>query len=237
MKKSLRAVFCASAMVLGTQAASAAVLFNYNLNGSFADSNGGAAIAPNGGSLESNGYTFAANQGLTIDLGGQALNEYAIETRFSFDTVGGYRKVVDFFNRGSDTGFYVLNSQIMFYNVVSPGGSSVTAGELATVRISRDSTGLVTGSVNGATQFTFQDNGNLAAFNGTNINLFMDDFATGQGEASGGYVDYVRVFDTADGVLPPGGVPEPSAWALLILGFGTVGGAMRARRRTIVSFA
>ena len=32
-------------------------------------------------------------------------------------------------------------------------------------------------------------------------------------------------------------VPEPSAWALLILGFGAVGGAMRKRRTTTVSFA
>ena len=32
-------------------------------------------------------------------------------------------------------------------------------------------------------------------------------------------------------------VPEPSAWALMILGFGLVGGAMRARRRTTVAFA
>ena len=33
------------------------------------------------------------------------------------------------------------------------------------------------------------------------------------------------------------GVPEPSAWAMLIMGFGLVGEAMRARRRTTVSFA
>lgn len=29
---------------------------------------------------------------------------------------------------------------------------------------------------------------------------------------------------------PPGGVPEPSTWAMLILGMGAVGGAMRRRR-------
>ena len=35
-----------------------------------------------------------------------------------------------------------------------------------------------------------------------------------------------------------GGVPEPATWALLILGFGAVGGAMRRRSSTIaVSFA
>jgi hypothetical protein len=32
-------------------------------------------------------------------------------------------------------------------------------------------------------------------------------------------------------------VPEPATWAMMILGFGLVGGAMRARRRTTVKFA
>ena len=35
----------------------------------------------------------------------------------------------------------------------------------------------------------------------------------------------------------PGGVPEPATWALLILGFGTVGGAMRRRSRMRVAYA
>ena len=35
----------------------------------------------------------------------------------------------------------------------------------------------------------------------------------------------------------PGGVPEPSTWAMLILGMGAVGGAMRRRTRTRVAFA
>ena len=34
-----------------------------------------------------------------------------------------------------------------------------------------------------------------------------------------------------------GAVPEPATWALLILGFGFVGGAMRQRARTSVSYA
>lgn len=31
----------------------------------------------------------------------------------------------------------------------------------------------------------------------------------------------------------PGGVPEPAAWALMIMGFGAVGGAMRRRHRQL----
>jgi hypothetical protein len=34
-----------------------------------------------------------------------------------------------------------------------------------------------------------------------------------------------------------GTVPEPASWALMVGGFGAVGGAMRSRRRTAVSFA
>lgn len=38
------------------------------------------------------------------------------------------------------------------------------------------------------------------------------------------------------GIAPIGGVPEPSAWAMMIAGFGLVGASLRRRRRT-VSFA
>lgn len=34
-----------------------------------------------------------------------------------------------------------------------------------------------------------------------------------------------------------GGVPEPSSWALMIIGFGAVGGAMRSRKKVSVRFA
>lgn len=39
------------------------------------------------------------------------------------------------------------------------------------------------------------------------------------------------------GVGPTGAVPEPSTWAMLILGFGAVGGAMRQRRRDALAIA
>lgn len=53
--------------------------------------------------------------------------------------------------------------------------------------------------------------------------------------ASGGWNDYPG--SLAHGYIVEygglaGGIPEPSAWALLILGFGAVGAGMRARRRT-----
>ena len=40
--------------------------------------------------------------------------------------------------------------------------------------------------------------------------------------------------DVTFGALSAGGVPEPSVWAFLILGFGAIGGAMRRSARTRV---
>lgn len=42
---------------------------------------------------------------------------------------------------------------------------------------------------------------------------------------------------TINGAPPTGSVPEPASWAMMIAGFGLVGGALRNRRKTTVSFA
>ena len=47
----------------------------------------------------------------------------------------------------------------------------------------------------------------------------------------------VRITDNAAVPPPtPGAVPEPGTWAMMLLGFGVVGGALRARRRVSVSY-
>jgi len=57
------------------------------------------------------------------------------------------------------------------------------------------------------------------------------------GDTYGFYVN------STDGCCGPGaisfaqsGVPEPASWALMLGGFGAIGGAMRSRRKTAVSF-
>jgi len=47
-----------------------------------------------------------------------------------------------------------------------------------------------------------------------------------------GHAGYVYL-DGFGAVTPPGGVPEPSAWAMLIGGFGLAGATMRRRRATL----
>jgi hypothetical protein len=60
----------------------------------------------------------------------------------------------------------------------------------------------------------------------------------GNGEYFQGSLDAVRVFSGVAGHAEAvGAVPEPASWAMMVGGFGAIGGAMRARRRTSISFA
>ncbi len=48
--------------------------------------------------------------------------------------------------------------------------------------------------------------------------------------------DYDRIAFATDGIVGlAGGIPEPTTWALMIAGFGMIGGAMRRRRKTNIS--
>ena len=42
--------------------------------------------------------------------------------------------------------------------------------------------------------------------------------------------------DLVIGDRPAGAVPEPATWALMLIGFGAIGAAMRSRRKVAVSF-
>jgi hypothetical protein len=64
-------------------------------------------------------------------------------------------------------------------------------------------------------------------------------YALGQTYANGGYAsfpgfDYTFRTYASDG-LGASAAPEPSAWALMILGFGGVGGLVRRRRQTAIA--
>jgi hypothetical protein len=47
----------------------------------------------------------------------------------------------------------------------------------------------------------------------------------------GGSANQVAFADITLGSAVAGGVPEPASWALMLSGFGMVGGAMRSRRK------
>ncbi len=77
--------------------------------------------------------------------------------------------------------------------------------------------------------FTARGAGGLALHAGQNYTLTFRGLNSTDNTA---FIDAVSLSFVGDLPPPMGGVPEPGAWALMILGFGSAGAALRLRRRT-----
>jgi hypothetical protein len=72
--------------------------------------------------------------------------------------------------------------------------------------------------------------------NGGFIQSFSRNYGFAPGSTTVGFgINRLGVADnlTFDRINMPGAVPEPATWAMMIGGFGLVGGAMRTRRRAV----
>ena len=233
----MKSIFMAAIVAtIFTAPANAALVASFQLNGSLADALGGPAITNNGGTLGGSGITFSNNQGPS--LGGFSNTAvYSIAIEFSFDNLGGYRKIIDFKSRTSDTGLYAFGSGLNFYPVTT-ATNQFTAGQATRLVVTRDAAGTFTGNIGDSAVISFLDSSNLATIT-SDLHFFRDDFATGQFESEAGFVNYIKIYDTAltaEQVAGLGGgtgsIPEPASWAMMIAGFGLVGAAMRRRGRT-----
>lgn len=253
MHNSFRRLPCARASILSLVAAlatfgfaasaQAALIGDFELNGSLDNSAGTAVtLANNGGTLTSSGITFGLNQGPSIS-GLGALSAYTIDMTFTLDSLNGprgngYVKLIDFDSLQSDAGYYSFNGKLNAYPLADSDNTVFTAGDSVRLTLSRDNTGLITAYIDDVEIYSQLDAANQsgAVIDGLHpLTFFTDDFATSQGEASAGSVDYIRIFDTAvtpgdAGPIPTGGVPEPATWAMMIMGFGLAGATLRRRR-------
>ena len=227
-----RIFFLCSLLALAFAPARGAVLINeYALRGNLNDNLGGTPLTSLGGQITSLGYVFAANQGVSLSIPFLSFANFSIELSFKFDAVTGYRKIADFKSLVEDMGLYVLNGSLNFFPVTTAPQVDFTPGTNVVVALTRDgTTGIVTGYVNGQQRFSFLDTTTLGVTTPgvpSNLILFKDDTATGSTEASGGQLNYLRVYNgaltsTQVAALYAGGapqaVPEPAAALLLLLG-------------------
>jgi len=91
-------------------ASGATLTDNYVLSSSLNDTLGGPSLVADGGTQSATGYSFTANQGLNLSSALSNSGDYSILMDFSFSTLSGFRKILDFQNRTSDGGLYDLNT-------------------------------------------------------------------------------------------------------------------------------
>ena len=61
--------------------------------------------------------------------------------------------------------------------------------------------------------------------------LWLDDWKGGRTIKNNGPAEGTAIYDVGTTSVPmPGGVPEPASWALMIMGFGGLGAALRKRQ-------
>ena len=124
---------------------------------------------------------------------------YTIVALFEFDSVSGFRRIVDFKNGTSDNGLYVQNGNLRFFPSASGTGAPIAANTYVQVALTRDSSGTVVGYVDGVQQFSFSDASGDAVIDANNALRFFRDNQSGgtTGEHSAGSVARIRLYDTA----------------------------------------
>ena len=201
----------AAAMLLATADADAVLRADYRFQGtltssvagapaltSFGAGNGFATESINGGSQPV--LTFPQGGGVSLPTVNTIVpgNTYSLAMFVRLVDVSGYRKYVDFKNRTSDNGVYVLDGALNFYNFATGTTAPIAANAYRTIVITRNAAGQVVGYVNGAQALTFTDAAGDGLPDAANVlNFFFDDTVTTGGEASAGAVARLQVYDNA----------------------------------------
>lgn len=252
--KTKNTLACLAALIglqfAGSAQAAATLIHDYQLNGSLADALGGPSLVSLGGDLTTvaGRYKFGANQGLKLTGGLNNTSVWSMDFRASYDSLSGtWKKLVDFQNLSTDAGLYFAdygNGNGLQYYPSAVGPSRVNTGTDYTVALTRDSSNVLRGYVNGALQWALNSStGSAAVSDSVSVNniltFFTDDFRTSQGEAKAGSVDFIRIYDGVltdeqvrvldqGGTVGTGNLPEPASLALSAI---ALMGVFAARKR------
>jgi hypothetical protein len=240
----LSVIACISATFLtGAASIAGAATFTYELNGSYAETNGGPSLIPYGGTLGSTGFTFGVNEGLS--LSGTGISDaYSIDIHFYFDDILSAslnQKILDFKNRSSDSGLYgEPGGSLQLFATTGSGdphagamGHPFTNGTMADLLVTRSANGFFSASVNGQFVLSVLDMNGATTFSGPGniINFFMDDLLSFALEAGTGFIDRIQVTTFAAAAVP-GPIVGAGLSGLIVAGGGLLGW-WRRRPKTV----
>ena len=142
--------------------------------------------------------TFSQNNGLSLSSTSGVIpnNTYSIVMLFSIQQTSGYRRLLDFKNGSSDNGLYSQNGHLYFYPAGFGNPVSIVANTWVQLVVTRDTTGTVTGYIDGVQQFQFADTSSLGVIDTNNVLRFFRDDNTAS-EASAGSVVRIRLYNGA----------------------------------------
>lgn len=200
-------------LLLGVQFASAQLRYTYDFsNGLNSVENGGPALRILGEKgeikdapikeLKGNvklAYHFKANSGLSFDNNlskGFLDKSYSVEIFFMFKNLDNWRRVLDFKNRSTDNGCYMLDGKVNFFNFAVGENAAVRAEKYTHYIFTRDhKRDIIQIFVDGILKLQFPDKGKNAVLGKSQVlNFFQDDLIVNH-EASEGAVAYIRVYD------------------------------------------
>jgi hypothetical protein len=122
-------------------------------------------------------------------------NAYTVVILFRFDTVAGWRRLLDLKNAVGDQGLYVQDGRLNVYPAGQVSSVCITNDTWHQVVVTRDATGIVNIYSDGVLRITYNDtSGYLAVSSAAAMRFFKDEGST---EESAGYVARIRNFATA----------------------------------------
>lgn len=144
-------------------------------------------------------YRFEANSGLQFDNNeakGFLSKSFTVELYFKMDTLGSWKRVLDFKNRKSDYGCYIYDGKLNFYDFAISEKAPVRRNQYLHYVYSRDfETKTIKMYINGIEKLEFKDPGTEGVLDQDQLlNLFQDDLVANH-EASSGSVALIRVYD------------------------------------------
>ncbi len=183
-----------------TQAGAQTAQRIYELNGSYAETNGGSAMVPSGGTLGATGYTFAASQGPGVSNALANTGEYSIELLFRINETSSYRNLINFNGLTDDVALYCLNGRVSFYPYSAASATTdLVVGQTHRLVVTRNaSTKVTTAYVDGAQKLQVTDSNNYYVASAANGILYF--FHDDGGEDTSGFLDSVRIYHS---VLTP----------------------------------